>query len=302
MAYLLIADDMAVFAKVVEARGFTAASRVLAVPKVTISRAVARLERSLGARLLERTTRRIALTAQGQAVLAHCQRVLLEMEAARLALAAPAEGARLRVGVDGAYGRLLVAPLVPRFLERFPAVALDWVEAEAGPGGEAAACDVRVRLDATPGAGETVLPLGQPLIVLCATPAFLAAHGGAAPRFPSDLASLPVLGDLPPGGAQLRLAKDGGEVTVPVAPRLSSADPGAVHAATVAGLGIGVLPEFLCRNGIATKRLVRVLPDWTVLEGPLLVAACAAQRAGDPEVRAFVDFLAANLVPALASG
>ena len=116
MAYSLIADDMAVFARVVEAKGFTAAARVLQVPKVTVSRAVARLERAVGHRLLERTTRRVGLTPSGKAVLEHCQQVLIAMEGARAALAGPSVDAQLRVGLDSAYGRLLVAPLVPRLL------------------------------------------------------------------------------------------------------------------------------------------------------------------------------------------
>lgn len=297
MAYSLIADDMAVFAKVVEAQGFTAAARVLGVPKVSVSRAVARLERALATRLLERTTRRIALTATGRAVLAHCQRVLLEMEGARLALAAPPPGASLRVGVDAAYGRLLVAPLVPRFLERFPDVALELVTLEEGTG--AGACDVRLRSGDAAGADESAFALGTPALVLCASAGWVAAHG--QPRFPSELGGQPLLGSFEAAEPVLRLSKDGGVVALRVSPRLNSPDAAAVQAAVAAGLGIAVLPEFLCRNGLATRRLVRLLPDWTVLDGPVLAAICPAARAKAPEVRSFVDFLAASLVPALAA-
>ena len=95
-----------------------------------VSRSVAALEKALGARLLERTTRRIALTAAGSSILAHCQRVALEVEAARAALQPVADGALLRVAIDQGFGRLLVAPLVPRFLERFPQVTLRLINAE----------------------------------------------------------------------------------------------------------------------------------------------------------------------------
>jgi DNA-binding transcriptional LysR family regulator len=297
MGYSLIADDMAVFAKVVEANGFTAAARVLEVPKVRVSRAVARLESALGSRLLERTTRRLSLTAAGRAVLVHAQRVLLEMEAARLALAAPAAGARLRVGVDAAYGRLLVAPLVPRFLERFPGVALELVGSDEDIDLES--CDVRLRAGGEAGPGEESFALGAPLMVLCATPSYLA--GRAPPQFPSELAGHALLGSFAGQEPTLRLAKDGGVVALRVTPRLNSPDVGAVHTAVAAGLGLGVLPEFLCRNGFAMKRLLRLLPDWTVLDGPVLSAVCPVVRAREPEVRGFVEFLAANLVPALAA-
>ncbi|MET0292489.1 MAG: LysR family transcriptional regulator [Steroidobacteraceae bacterium] len=292
MAYSLIADDMAVFAKVVEANGFTAASRVLSVPKVTVSRAVARLERSVGTRLLERTTRRIALTTQGRAILAHCQQVLLAMESARAALAPPPAEARLRVGLDSAYGRLLVAPLMPRFLERFPGIALEVAAQDEGH------FDVVLRADGRLEPGEAEYALGTPALIVCATPAYLA--GKPLPVFPSDLAGHALLGSFGAGEPQLRLSKDGGTVVLRVAPRLNTSDASAVHNAAAAGLGIAVLPEFLCRNGLATKRLTRLLADWSVLDGPTLTAVSPAERARSPEVRSFVEFLGANLVPALA--
>ena len=295
MAHSMIADDMAIFAKVVELNGFTAAARVLAVPKVRISRSVAQLERELGVRLLERTTRRIALTAPGRSILAHCQRVALEAESARAALLPIAAGSSLRVSVDQAYGRLLVAPLVPRYLERFPQVTLRLVPAgEEADGG----FDVEVRSDARLAEGEVATALGTPPMILCAAPAYLA--GKSLPQLPSDLASHALLWSTTEASPALRLAKDGGTVAIPCAPRLSSEDPSALHSAVAAGLGIGVLPEFLCRNGLAMRRLVRVLPDWEVADKVELRAVSPADRAGEPAVRSFVEFLGAHIVPVLA--
>ncbi len=90
----------------------------------------------------------------------------------------------------------------------------------------------------------------------------------------------------------LRLAKDGGAVTVPGTPRLVAQDLAALHGAVAAGLGIGALPEFMCRNGLAMKRLVRLLPDWEVADAVELTAVSPAARAADPAVRSFVEFLA----------
>jgi DNA-binding transcriptional LysR family regulator len=292
----MIADEMAVFARVVELSGFTAAARRLGVPKVRVSRAVAALERALGARLLERTTRRISLTTAGRSILAHCQRVALEVEAARAALQPVAEGAQLRVAIDQGFGRLLVAPLVPRFLERFPQVTLRLINAE-----EAAAAggfDVELRVDGRVGEGEVASALGTPPMILCAAPNYLA--GRPLPQAPSDLAQHALLWAGARADSQLRLAKDGGAVTVPGTPRLVAQDLAALHAAVAAGLGIGALPEFMCRNGLAMKRLVRLLPDWEVADPVELTAVSPADRASEPAVRSFVDFLAANIVPALA--
>lgn len=294
----LIADEMAIFARVVELNGFTAAARRLQVPKVRVSRAVAQLERELGHRLLERTTRRIALTPAGRAILAHCQRVALEVEAARAALQPVAEGASLRVLIDPGYGRLLVAPLVPRFLERFPQVTLRLVSAEDM--GEAGEYDVALRSDGRVGENEVATALGRPPMVLCASPAYLA--GKALPQSPADLGQHAMLWAGAGEQAVLRLAKDGGAVTVPGTPRLVAQDLNALHSAVAAGLGVGALPEFMCRNGLAMKRLVRLLPDWQVADEVELMAVSPKGRAAEPAVRSFVEFLSANVVPALAGG
>lgn len=292
----MIADDMAVFAQVVEHNGFTAAARRLKVPKVRVSRAVAALERALGARLLERTTRRIALTPAGRSILTHCQRVALEVEAARAALQPVAEGAQLRVAIDQGFGRLLVAPLVPRFLERFPGVTLRLLNPDdiAAGGG----FDVELRTDGRVGEGEVASTLGTPPMILCAAPQYLA--GKALPQSPSELAQHALLWAGAGPDATLRLSKDGGTVTVPGTPRLVAQDLTALHGAVAAGLGIGALPEFMCRNGLAMKRLVRLLPEWQVADTVELTAVAPAERAQAPEVRSFIDFLAANIVPALA--
>jgi DNA-binding transcriptional LysR family regulator len=255
---------------------------------------VASLERVLGARLLERTTRRISLTAAGKAILAHCQRVALEVEAARAALQPVAEGAQLRVVIDQGFGRLLVAPLVPRFLERFPGVTLRLLTAEEA----VSSYDVELRTDGRVAPGEVASVLGKPPMILCAAPQYLT--GKAVPQSPSELGQHALLWAGAGPDSTLRLAKDGGVVTVPGTPRLVAQDLSALHAAVAAGLGIGALPEFLCRNGLAMKRLVRLLPEWQVADAVELTAVAPAERAQAPEVRRFIEFLAANVVPALA--
>jgi DNA-binding transcriptional LysR family regulator len=86
---------------------------------------------------------------------------------------------------------------------------------------------------------------------------------------------------------------------VPLAPKLAVNDPAVLHAAMAAGLGIAVVPEFLCRQGLATGRIERVLPGWSVPHAAPLYALYPASLEGDPRVQRFVEFLAANIVPAL---
>src|SRR6185437_605670 len=159
--------QLAVLAKVVDLNGFSSAARALGVPKAAVSRAIADLEQALGVRLLERTTRRLSLTAAGRLLYPHAKRVIEECDAARAAIAklrAPAAGP-LRIVSDPVYGRLLLTPLVPRFLESFPdvpiEVALDGVGAEGG-------WDVAVCARASEDAAIAHRSLGAPPAVLCA--------------------------------------------------------------------------------------------------------------------------------------
>src|SRR5580700_106840 len=115
-----VPSEMAAFAQVSELKSFTAAARALGVPKVAVSRAIVSLEKRLGARLLVRTTRHVSLTPAGALLRPHCARLLEEVEAVRARFTAlPGGVKRLRVLTDAGYGRLIVAPLVPRFLEHY---------------------------------------------------------------------------------------------------------------------------------------------------------------------------------------
>jgi DNA-binding transcriptional LysR family regulator len=291
--------QLAVLAKVVDLNGFSAAARALGVPKAAVSRAIADLESGLGVRVLERTTRRIGLTPAGRLLYPHAKRIVDETDAARAAIArlhAPAVGP-LRVVADPTYGRVLLTPLVPRFLEAFPdlplEVALD--NEVAGDG-----WDVAIRPQAAPDAAVSGRLLGAPPALLCATAAYLQQRG--LPARPEDLRAhdllTPEIPDLPE--FRLRLERGSQRAEVPLAPKLAINDPAVLHAATAAGLGIGLLPEFLCRQGLATGRLKAVLPEWTLPPAAALYALYPASLEADPRVQRFVDFLAANIVPALA--
>ena len=299
MSQLWTPAQLAVLAKVVDLNGFSSAGRALGVPKAAVSRAIADLERALGVRLLERTTRRLSLTAAGRLLYPHARRVVEECDAARTAIAklhAPTAGP-LRIVSDPVYGRLLLTPLVPRFLESFPdiplEVTLDGVGAEAG-------WDVAVSARPSDDAAIAHRALGAPPAVLCATSAYLERRG--VPLRPEDLRAHDLL---TPGAAELPefrllLSRAAQRAEVPVVPKLSVADPAVVHAAVAAGLGIGLLPGFLCRQGLATGRLKEVLPEWAPPPAAALYALYPTALQADTRVQRFIDFLAASVIPALA--
>ncbi len=292
-----LASELAAFAQVVELGSFTASARALGVPKVAISRAVQSLEKRVGTKLLTRTTRRVALTDAGRALLPHAQRIVAETAAARREMTPLTDDRRtLRVLADPAYGRLLLAPLLPRFMERYPDIPLEVEMAQALPDEPGEQWDVLFQNGPPRREGLVGTALGRPPVILCATPAYLRSH--PAPKQPADLAQHAVL---VPGQlvTELRLHRGKTQALVSLTPRLIVTDPAVVHAATAAGAGIGVLPEFLCRQGLAMNKLERVLPDWQVADLLELHAVSDLRRASTPAVKALIEFFVANMVPVL---
>jgi DNA-binding transcriptional LysR family regulator len=292
--------QLAVLAKVVDLNGFSAAARTLGVPKAAVSRAVADLERTLGVRVLERTTRRISLTPAGKLVYPHAKRVVEEFDAAHVLIAKlqTQTSGPLRVVADSTYGRVLLAPLVPRFLESFPEVPLD-VSLQGIDGAGEWDVAIRAGLPDDIAAFEHRL-LGALPAVLCATPQYLQARG--LPSRPEDLHQHDLFTPESerPDLFRLELSRNSQRAEVRVVPRLTVNDPAVLHASAAAGLGIGLLPEFLCRQGLATGRLKQVLPDWAPPPAASLYAVYPATLGADTRVQRFIDFLAANVVPALA--
>lgn len=307
MTQLWSPAQMATFAKVVDLNGFSAAARALKVPKAAVSRAIAELEAELGLPLMTRTTRRLRLTPAGEQLLPHCRAIVESVEqvrqrAAQLTLT---RAGGLRVFAETSYGRVLLAPLVPRFLERFPQIPL---EVELGEPGEAgrAEYDVIIRSGSTAEEGSSVpgdwvtRVLGAPPAILCATPSYLQKAG--TPASPADLERHPLLTPDAAGGAAytLRLHHGNRREELRLQPKLAVNDPALLHASVAAGLGIGLVPEFLCKAGLAAQKLKRVLPEWDLPEQAPLCAVYPARLAEDGRVKSLVEFLAANIVPALA--
>jgi DNA-binding transcriptional LysR family regulator len=142
--------------------------------------------------------------------------------------------------------------------------------------------------------------LGTPPAILCATPAYLQKAG--IPGAPEDLDRFELLTPESAAGplVVLRLAHGNRRAEITVRPKLAVNDPALLHASVAAGLGIGLLPEFLCRAGLMAQKLKRVLPDWELPPQAPLCAMFPATLAEDVRLKAFVEFVAANLVPALA--
>jgi DNA-binding transcriptional LysR family regulator len=295
-------NDLQFFVAVVLNRGFSAAARVLGVPKSRMSRRVALLEERLGVRLLDRTTRGLSLTQVGQQVFEHARAAIIEAEAAEeAALRMRSEPCGLvRLSCPLGLQSAIAGPL-PGFLAAHPKLRVQCIatnrRVDLIQEGVDVAIRVRERLDTD--ADLQVKRIGVSRRILVASPKLLATAG--VPKSPADLANFPVLHQEEQGGGTWHLTAENGETTsVLVEPRLASGSFDILMSAGCQGAGIALLPARYCQDALATGELVRVLPEWSGTEG-ILHLVFASRRGMLPSVRAVIDFAAAALKSAAVS-
>lgn len=288
-------QDMYLFAKVVEAGSFSAAARALGLQTSLLSRRVAALERELGVRLLNRTTRRVAPTETGRAFHRHCEALVAEAEAAWESVEQARREPRglVRLSCPEQMLRASVETILVRFLARHPAVRVqvDATSRRVNVIEEGIDIALRVRLPHELDPDLVVRQLGVARGFMVAAPA-LFAHT-ARPRTLTDLDNFPTLAQMRAGEAQTWefIGPDGERVAHRHVPRLAVDDFLLLRQATLDGLGIASLPEMIVRDDIAQGRLEVVLPDYTVPQG-IAHAAFASRRGMLPAVRALLDALA----------
>lgn len=287
------------FLEVVDRGGFAGAARAMEQSPAAVTRQVADLERHLATRLLNRTTRRVALTQAGHAY-AHATRPVLAALAnadaqAREATARPS--GRLRIQVPPSFAVHQLAKALPAFRVRCPEVTLEILA--SGPVqsvDERSDLSIIVTPDARLDGDFVARPLARSELLLCASPDYLARC--ASPRHPDDLAAHDVLVPPLPGvrrGVTFRRddAPEGGDAVVfshPRDPAVSSLHLDAVYAAALAGMGIVGLPSFMADDALRHGRLQRVLGGWRVATLSLWVGLPSRQHL-PLATRAFRDFL-----------
>src|SRR5580704_17590145 len=286
---------MLVFARVAQTGSFTTAAAGLGMPKSTVSRKVTELEARLKARLLNRTTRKVSLTDVGRTYFDYCARIAGEIEDAERAVndlqEVPRGVLRLTTGPNVAF----LGPILNDYLARYPEVRIevfctgrtvDLIEERF---------DLAIRAGALGDSTLVARSLGRVRWFLVGTPAYLKKHG--RPRSIDDLKRHDcILFGTSPGGAALRLQR--GDKTAQVAPpaRLIVNDFDLVHSAALAGLGLALLPAYVCLDDIRGKRLERVLRDWEAPSVPVHVVYPSA-RYISPKVKTFVDHLQERTTP-----
>ncbi len=289
-------EALAIFAKVVEMRSIAAAATELGLSSPTVSKALSRLEKRLGARLLNRTSRRLALTDAGRQLSERARQLVADAEAAEndcLAQSAVPRGL-VRLAAPMSFGLREVAPILPDFMARWPEVSVDLHLSDAlvdliGDGFDAA-----LRLGSLSDSSLIARRLCASARYTVAAPSYLERRG--RPSHPAELADHVCLGYtyLATPDVWRFTNAAGKEVAVKPKGPLRANNGDALVPALIAGFGIGDLPEFIVKEALADGRLERVLTDWLTPQGSLyLVTPPGGPRPA--RVEALGDFLSQRL-------
>lgn len=289
-------EAMAIFAKVVELKSFSAAAEELKLSKATVSKAVSRLETRLGARLFNRTSRRLALTEAGLRLAEPAARLLADGEAAEDEILAQSARPRglVRLASPMSFGLLEVAPLLPAFLAAYPEVSVDLHMSDEAVDLVGLGFDMALRIASLPDSSLVARRIGPVARHVVAAPAYLAARG--RPTHPAHLAEHACLGYayLPTPETWRFVNGAGEEASVRPGGPLRANNAEALLPALEAGLGLAVQPDFIVGESLAQGRLEVVLNDWS----PPPVALHLVMPPGGPRP-ARVEVLAQFLVQRL---
>ena len=280
-------DAMQTFVAIVDHGSLTAAARVLGKAQPTVVRSLALLEDALGVRLLQRTTRRMSLTPEGQTYLQRCRQILGDIVEAEALLERDAAHLRgqLRITAPVLFGQLRVAPLIYSFLERAPEVDIELVLLDRVVNLVEEGFDLGVRIAELEDSSLIASRVGQVTNTCVVSPTLLARCG--APKHPRQLQQLPIVSF---GRRSFRFRESSREFTVPVQPRLFTNQARSGIAACERGLGFGQFLSYQVQDALKQGTLVRILGEFERLPTPVHVVFPHA-RLLSARQRALLDWL-----------
>ncbi len=290
-------SGMSVFASVVEAKSFTGAARQLGMSKAAVSKQVSKLEERLGARLLNRTTRRLSLTEVGAAFYERAARIVAEALEAELAVSRLHDSPRgtLRLDAPVAFGVRYLAPILPEFMRRYPELGVDIALNDRFVDLVEEGYDLAVRIAHLADSSLIARRLADSRRIVCAAPDYWARNG--KPSSPSDLAAHNCFGySYLATGNEWRFRGPGGPVSVRVEGTLTTNNGDISREAAVSGLGVALMPVFMICDDLRAGRLEPVLEDFEP-ESQGVHAVYPHNRHLSAKVRAFVDYLVESFAP-----
>lgn len=285
-------DEIEIFATVVEVGTITAAADRLRLSKSRVSEAVIALEARLGARLLDRTTRRVSPTEAGRIFYQRCRRALDEAQAGVAEVMARQDIpiGHLRIGAPEGFADRYVIPALASFLEANSQITVEIVEDVHMTGLVENRLDLSIRVVHEPDGAMIVRRLGGSPVIACASPRFAERHG--VPERAEDIRCFPIIGFSPLFWSREWRFLRGEEVqVVPVSPVLCVNSTAALRSALLADMGIAALPIWAVADEIANGRLIRVFADEALPESGIY-AVYPSNRLITAKVRRFVDHLA----------
>lgn len=290
-------EAMAIFAKVIEARGITAAAIELGLSAPTVSKALTRLEQRLGSRLFNRTSRRLVLTDAGHELAGRAARLLADAEAAESALVAQSSTPRglVRLAAPMSFGTRQVAPILPEFLAQHPDISIDLHLGDALVDVIGDGFDIALRIGALPDSSLLARRLAAMPGVVVAAPAYLDKRG--RPEHPSELSGHDCFAYAYSRTRDAWQFFDaaGEQVTVRTTGPMQVNNGDAVLPALVAGLGVSGLPEFIARDAVADGRLERILPGWQMSRSSSLYLLTPPNGPRPVRIQLLVDHLVRHL-------
>ncbi len=284
------ATDMEIFARVVSAGSLSAAGREIGLSPAVVSKRLRKLEDRLGTRLLQRTTRQIALTEAGQGYFERVVAILASIEEAETFVSRRSDLARgtLKVSAPTSFGRRHVAPYLRTFLEANPDLGLNLELSDEFVDIVGAGFDLAIRIGQLPDSSLVARRLAPIHRVLCATPAYLAAHG--TPKSIADLNRHVCMTAAPQDVWRLE-GPDGPVIVHPSGP-LQTNSSEVVRESVLAGLGIALRSTWDVGADLSAGRLAIVLPDYHGSRHLALHAVYPSRRFLPAKVRIFIDYLA----------
>ena len=293
-------QEMAVFARVVGAGSLSAAARELGLSPAMVSRRLAALETRLGVRLINRTTRSLHLTDDGATYYEACARVLSDIEEADATVSAGRVEPRgpLRVALPASFGHQHIAPLIPRFAERYPQIQLALSLSDRNVNLIEEGFDLAVRIAHLEDSSLTARKLAPNRRVVCASPRYLAKHG--TPRTPEELAQRNFLVTTWEHEFSMMLEyKDpaGKAGTVRVSGRYACDNWEVLREWALAGLGVALKSTWDVRRHLEDGSLVPLCPGYTFGTDVAIYAVYPHRRYLPAKTRAFIDFLAESFGP-----
>ncbi|MBG03660.1 MAG: transcriptional regulator [Rhodospirillaceae bacterium] len=281
------------FARTVEAGSFSAAGRQIGATPSSVSRHIAELEDELGTRLFHRTTRKLSLTETGSLYYDHVVGILAAIDEAKLALSNldGAPSGVLRITAPGPIARQLTARVLPGFLAAYPSIRILWSVTDHLVDLVEGGLDVAIRLGELRDSSLMARRLGHSRRVVCASPAYVAEHGD--PRHPADLEGRScLLYRDHPGEERWAFAGPDGPAAARVSGPIVSNHVDTLISASVAGIGICMLPDWNMGLELADGRLVEVMTDYKLApETTPINAVFPYQRHVPPKLRVFIDYM-----------